>query len=450
MNICFIANYHKTQFFFEISKYLSEKYDINIYWIVVNKSNKNFLEKYTNNILYLSKSVILDTKNTAIDDFKLNEIVYGDRILKFSTNKGVDFLTKIQKPVYDFIKDNRIQYIFGELTWAHELLIFRMTKYCQELNCKFLNPHTIRIPGGRFAFFVDEFQSKMYEFDLNYEKMQYPVDAFIPKKPDYLQLNDQILKKKNSWQGRIKRIKKFITSENLDSDDITLPEKWKFNRFFIPFIEELNKETYKFIPKINLDTIKNKKFILLTLHKQPEASVDVLGRYMEDQFTNIIVIWKQLPQDWLLVIKEHTNAVGDRSWKFYNKLRKYKNLIFIDEKTDSYELLEYCQAVVTISGTIAYEAALLQKKSLILCDVFFDFSYVKKISLDDFKFSKNILSIMDTIPNNEDDERKKKYIFANSFEGIISDPVSNPKCIESINIDNVSKAFYKIILGKTI
>ncbi|WP_128331187.1 hypothetical protein [Apibacter sp. HY039] len=440
MNICFIANYNKTQFFFEIAKVLSEKYNINIYWIVVNKSNKKYLETYTNNILYLSKSVILDTKNTAIDDFKVNELVYGDRILKFSTNKGIDFLTKIQKPVYDFIKDNRIQYIFGELTWAHELLIFRISKYCQELKCKFLNPHTIRIPGGRFAFFEDEFQSKIFEFDLNYENKQYPVDTFIPKKPDYLQLNDKILKKKNSLKGRIKRIKKFITSENLNSDDITLPEKWKLNRFFTPFIEEVNKETYKFIQKVDFDSIKQKKFILLTLHKQPEASVDVLGRYMEDQFINITNIWKQLPEDWLLVIKEHTNAIGDRSWKFYNKLIKYKNLVFIDEKTDSYKLLEYCQAVVTVSGTIAYEAALLQKKALVLCEVFFYLSYVKKITLEDFKYTKNILDLLNTIPDNKDDERIKKFIYANSFVGIISDPVSNPKCMEKNNIDNIVKA----------
>ena len=448
MNICFVANYNKTIFFNEVSNILSKNYNINTYWIVVNKQNRSLLEEQEQNgrVLYLPKSIIRETKNDRLGEFKLNELVYNDRILKFNKKNGVRYLTSIQKPIYEFIKNNNVEYVFGELTWAHELLILRLINHYNELNCKYLNPHTVRIPNGRFAFFVDEFQSQLHVIQPEVEDLYDLEKYFIPKKPEYLALNDAILKKKSSIRGRLNRLKRLLTSEGLDQEDITLPDRWTWNRFLTPILDELRKETYKFLSKVDLEFVKDKMFIFLTLHKQPEASVDVLGRYYEDQQQLIKNIWRQLPDNWWLVVKEHTNAVGDRPLSFYKDLQKFEKLVFIDEKVDSYKLLECCQAVVTISGTVAYEAALLKKRALVFSDVFFAFSYIKKISLEDLKDSRNLLEIIDSIPNKDiDDFQMKKHIYVNSFEGTISDPVSNPRCMDEENINNVSKAIFAAI-----
>ena len=61
--------------------------------------------------------------------------------------------------------------------------------------------------------------------------------------------------------------------------------------------------------------------MVYTLHKQPEASVDIVGRYYDNQYTNIQNIWRILPDDWCLVVKEHTNAIGDRPLSFLKKLK---------------------------------------------------------------------------------------------------------------------------------
>lgn len=448
MNICFIANFHKTYFFYEISKSLKERYDINTFWIVFNKKNLSFLLKRTDTdkILYLPKKEYLFKTANPIGEFKINELIYGDRLLRYTPDNGEKYLNNIQQPVYKFIKENNIKFVFGEITWAHEVLIFRMSKQCSDLKCKFLNPHTIRIPSNRFAFFEDEFQAKIFEYNKDCLQTNFLKEVFIPQKPDYLALNDQILKKNNSLGGRLKRLKKLLTSENLDENDISLPEKWRLNRFTTPIKNEINKEVYKLIPKVDIASLQNKKFVLITLHKQPEASIDVLGRYVEDQFENIVNIWRQLPHGWWLVVKEHSNAVGDRSYLFYKRLLKYKNIMFIDEKTDSYRLMDICQAVVTVSGTIAYEAALLNKKAIVLADVFFDLSHVKKISGEDYKKYSNFIEILDSIPDSrKDDAALMEFIYNNSFEGIISDPISNPKCIDEENINNIVEAFQKII-----
>jgi hypothetical protein len=122
-----------------------------------------------------------------------------------------------------------------------------------------------------------------------------------------------------------------------------------------------------------------------------------------------------------------------------------RNLVLIDEKINTETLIKKSELVVTVSGTSAYEAALTNKKALVMSDVFFGLSSIKKVTLEEFKYSNNIFDLTSDIPNSSiNDEDIKRYIYTNSFAGIISDP-SNEKCMSIRNIDNVSKAFYHVI-----
>ena len=62
-----------------------------------------------------------------------------------------------------------------------------------------------------------------------------------------------------------------------------------------------------------LEEIKE-KFILFPLHVQPEQSIDVAGRPFTDQIAYIKQLAKILPIDIVLVVKEHTHALGSREW----------------------------------------------------------------------------------------------------------------------------------------
>ena len=106
-----------------------------------------------------------DRPALTVNDFKLNELMYGDRYLRHKTEIGFRYLRHIQKPIYDFIAQNKIKAIFGEITWSHEVLIHRMCKQCPELDCTFLNPHVVRIPDNRFAFYTDERQSRLLQIE---------------------------------------------------------------------------------------------------------------------------------------------------------------------------------------------------------------------------------------------------------------------------------------------
>jgi len=443
-NICFIANYTKTFLFHEVAQQLI-KQDVRVFWIVVNKKLLDFLlEHYPEEkILYISKHNI-NLDNDPVGEFKLNELIYGDRVLRHDLDSSYRYLKNIQLPIYHFIQRNNILKIFGEITWAHELLIHRICQQKKELQCQYLNPHTIRIPNGRFAFFEDEYQSIIHILNKkNSINISNDRKVISIEKPDYLALNDRIQANNKSFVNRLKKIKFFITGENKDPFDPTMLNK-RWTVFKIRVKEEINKELYRFVKTHDLKNFKNKKILFIALHKQPEASVDVLGRYYEDQYTNIVNLWRVLPNEWVILVKEHTNAIGDRSLSFYNKVSALKNVYFLNEKLDSHEVIAQSELVATISGTVAYEAALLGKPSVTFAPTFFNgLSHSKNIHIHDLK-DANIIENLLTPKSGLSNEDFSEWLLKNSFEGLISDYLSDSRCMDKKNIELISSSILKL------
>lgn len=441
VNICFVANFYKTFLFHELSKKLAEK-DINAFWIVTKLEQYNFLKQHyrSENILYINRTFIKKTNQT-VDDFRLNELVFGDRVFKHELKNGLDFLANIQKPVYDFLLQNNIRFVFGEITWAHELLIQRITEKRKELNCRYLEAAVVRIPNKRFAFFTGGCQASMLEFDEATNN-----EIITLEKPAYLKLNDKIVAKKSSFAGKFNRLKRFLTGENIEINDPNVITKTSV-RFKVMSKEELNRITYKRIKTLSFSEIENDNFIFVGFHKQPEASIDVSGRYYEDQSKNIINLWRLLPQGWKIVMKEHTNAIGDRSYSFYKKLLAYPNIVMVHETTDSKKLIEKCKLVATVTGTMAYEAAMMKVPAITFSNVFFNrLNYCKYVSLDDLRKYDSLNTLVNELKSQPDNRLEfSNYLMKNTFNGYISDYVSDASVMSNENLEQVSAAFVKLI-----
>lgn len=440
-NICFVANYSYTYLFHAVAQELSKR-NFRVFWIANNQNLRDFLlENYPEEqVLYISKKNI-EKDSPVVGDFKLNELIYGDRVLKHKPEQGLRLLKNIQKPVYDFINDNNIRNVFGELTWAHEVLIQRICKKHPELRSLYLCPHVVRIPDSRFAFFTEENQSGIYEMWQD-EKVTEPIKV---KKPDYLHLNDKIIAKSSSWKGRLNRALRFFSNKNIDEQDPTLQsDQWI--RFKICAGEELKRWQYKFVKRSPISDIDGAPYVFLGLHKQPESSVDVYARYYEDQLMNIKNLWRALPEGWKLVIKEHTNAIGDRPPSFYRELQALPGVLIVDERINSYELISNANLVATITGTIAYEAGLMQVPNITFAPVFFNkLNTSKQISLEDLlRYDLSELSAFLTeMPDNR--LEFSDYLTKNSFFGKFYDPQTTSKSLEKENIQYISQAFTKVI-----
>jgi len=101
-------------------------------------------------------------------------------------------------------------------------------------------------------------------------------------------------------------------------------------------------------------------FIYMPLHLLPESSTLTLS--IEQYEIDLIrFIAKELPIGMSLVVKEHPMMVGDRPFEFYSELEKLPNVILLDPRYPSKEMVKESRGVTGISGTALLEAAMLQK-----------------------------------------------------------------------------------------
>jgi Capsule polysaccharide biosynthesis protein len=115
--------------------------------------------------------------------------------------------------------------------------------------------------------------------------------------------------------------------------------------------------------------------IYYSLHAQPEFTVDVRAPFYRNQLALIENLAKSLPIGYRLIVKDHPSMKGDRPLEFYRQLKRLPNVQLVSPSIDSHELIAQCDLVITINGSVAWEAILYEKPVIVfgaLCYGFFE------------------------------------------------------------------------------
>jgi len=118
--------------------------------------------------------------------------------------------------------------------------------------------------------------------------------------------------------------------------------------------------------------LPDERFALYALHTQPESSIDVSGSYFSDQVGLVKFIARSLPASLVLYVKVHPTDVDGKSLAFYRQLKRIPGVRLVDFAVDSRSLLMRCDLLFALTGTIAYEAALLGKPVVTFAKNFFN------------------------------------------------------------------------------
>ena len=454
-NIAITAVGHRIAFFDLITKSMMEKNaDLKVYWIIGSKFQYDFLLSIgwaPEDILLLNWD-IRHGSGEPIGEYKLHELAYADRSLKYQFSEAMVYLAKMQSVFFDFVKAKNLQYIFGEMTAAHEIL---MNRICQDKfpdTCFYLHPQSIRIPNKRFTFMDTEFQDTIIK-KAQYihgkeetDKYELPIKPVVPER-----VADVARDVKKSLTLKYKVSLLSVSVANLfkqrPKDNVTglpLTLSNKIDKFLTI---EHNKYYYtKSLKRATLADLQGKKFFFITLHMQPEASVDVVGRYYDDQFLLIRDVWRILPNDYYLVVKEHTNAIGNRGKEFFEKCKALRNVVLIHEEVHSHQLIQLADAIFANSGTVALEAALYEKDVFLFSNIFFDkLKYCHRITLDDLKYTPNYFALLEKCRKRDSDkmtpESFSDYIIRSSFAGVIDGHRGSPYYTDKENIETIAKSF---------
>ncbi len=109
------------------------------------------------------------------------------------------------------------------------------------------------------------------------------------------------------------------------------------------------------------EVLKGRKFVYFPLHVEPELSLHGLSPEYFFQLGAIGSIARDLPAGVWLVVKENMYGVGRRPRDFYDQIKSFKNIIFLDARERGLDIVKQADVVVTITGTAGVEAAILGK-----------------------------------------------------------------------------------------
>ncbi|MBY0403673.1 MAG: capsular biosynthesis protein [Cyanobacteria bacterium] len=136
-------------------------------------------------------------------------------------------------------------------------------------------------------------------------------------------------------------------------------------------------------------TTLQKPFVYFPMHYQPEMTTVGLGGVYSDQALALEQLSKLIPEDWVIYTKDHfIQSEYMRSDWFFMRLKAIKNLKFLPIETNTFDLIDQCEFVSTITGTVGWEAIKNGKNALIFGKPWYQglpgiFQYKEGIKLDD-------------------------------------------------------------------
>ena len=207
----------------------------------------------------------------------------------------------------------------------------------------------------------------------------------------------------------------------------------------------LSRLEYKLMTRlVDVTEFKDSFKVGVPLHLQPEASIDNMARYYENQYLNILNIWRTLPNNVVLFIKEHSVAKGSRKPFFYRRLQSLRNVCFVSDELSGESFMNSMDVIYTLTGTMGLEAALAGKP--VITHVRNQYSFmpnVKVVSLDDMRSARfweelTSLSVKESLKLYETFEQ-------NCFDGEINDPTVSSTVLSGVNINNLTLGFKDVL-----
>lgn len=254
---------------------------------------------------------------------------------------------------------------------------------------------------------------------------------------------------------------KKINVPSKDKKQFVLPIKKIFDSY--NFVRFLKKIYYKFVKKKNaefnqpllhvkliiknfisyfflrgyytfLKDIKDKDFIYFPLHVPNDIAITIRSREYYDQIKLINFVAKKINhRNIYLLIKEHPARVGsiDHS-KIINSIKLNKNIIILQPKENSFDIISKSKMVITINSKTGFEAMALNRPLVCLGKSFYE-KFDQLSSFENFCETGKLINY-----NQSDSDFFFRNLFKHTFEGDLYD------CNES-NIQKFSKSLEQIL-----
>lgn len=423
-----VVTYHKISCFMD---------DSEIFWIMSGaKKRINFLKNSgvsDDHILNLSKSLKTDLfilhEIEKYSEVSVSYIIQSDRILsRKNKDEAYQYLCRVYSAVRDYLIKNSINIVFSEATWAYELVTCAA---CTSLGVRFIVPHTVRIPAGRFAFFEGIFQRELIKIPRNE-----PVSIAASEEPERSSKPQNLLNLHNI-KCFIKHFRSLLSGDENDETTQNV-----FQLVMRNLRCRINAQLSGFS---KMPANVSGKYVYFPLHCQPEASVDVLGGFYNNQLELVRAVSKALPAGVSLIVKEHPYGLGCRSYRFFREIEKMPNVINISPWAESGTLIKNAMSVFSVSGTACYEAAVSGVGAVVFTDMFYNALPMVVRCRSYEEIGDCLRRASESVPDHHALQAYMADIINHSYTGCVEPPDVFPDVLKEENARIVGQAFTDVL-----
>jgi hypothetical protein len=369
-------------------------------------------------------------------------ILMCDLLKRRPRDYALRYLAVAARRVRGFLTRRAIDFVSGEQTWAFELVAGQV---CDQLGVTFLRPFYLRIPEDRFVFFLGRTEEHVLTIrpanDEDRASGRRLLKEFREGRQFAYMSFDSLIAARPQWK-RVKIILKHLLDLWHDPFDETslhpIPLVGKHLAMILR--DRRNRRLGVFEPA----TLPPRRpFIFLTLHLEPEMTIDVLGNPLNNQVELVRALARRLPVTHDLWVKEHRIALSKRRRQFYDELARIPGVRLVDPFARSLEVMRHAELVLAITGTATYEAALLGIPSATMAPTIFG----PVLAAAHFNpFVDSLDELLEGVRGSptKTDEALIEYLawaHAQSWPGYVTDTFWDPDCMAADNVANVAEAF---------
>lgn len=333
----------------------------------------------------------------------------------------------------------RPQAVIGEATLFHELIT---SELCKRRGIPYLNPGSIRYPARRFAFYLHDTQETRGgdpgtppEAEIDAIVASIRENRAAPEYMDRSTFGDGVLKKAWRLYGFWLNAAGFALGERHNT-----PSPWR--RIGLVWAGRNRRGEWDRMAAERAPA-PGRPCVLYPLQLQPEASLDVWGRAHKDQAALIRGLSRALSGVGSLLVKPNPKWRYEVTEDLLSAVREGDNVVPVSAGTKMAACLEKAALVVTVTGTIGIECAVKRKPIVILCrDYLAGTPGVLRIGdLSELPALLRSIAAGGVVPATDDDSRALiAGRWKSSYEGIISDPSNDMRCVSESNLDKVARA----------
>ena len=375
----------------------------------------------------------------------VNSALMMDRFLAERPRKNInDYVVLYYRDIKRFLEDNRITHVFAEPTNFNDLMLYMI---CRELGIAYISPRDMRYPPRRVVFFDGFLQERILpipngEATISGRELLESFAAGRPR-PYYF---DKLNRRRIVYPGKIARsaYRRLRLRGVVSGSSLTHYDAW--GRTKLTLRRAVNSFYMRRLCKYDDVHDLRGRTAFYGLHVQPENSIDVLGPFVSDQLKLIKDIRRSLPFDTTLIVKEHPNFLGMKGPAFFRDLRKIPNVRLIRHDIPTFDLYDRVDLVLTVSGTIAYEAGMLGIPAITFSPMYFGgLSSVRYCrSTEDLPILAS--DMMDNFSRDYDaDCQFMESMLRYSHDGYWTDPLFDRSVLDPENIQKLTRAFAALL-----